>query len=112
MHICILFQVPTAKLQQLNHIQCTYILQETAVINHRCAHVRSEGYCSCLVCVCVCVCMYVCMYVCMRLCMYVRMYASLFVAFCHHTHLDPEIYSRYVRVQNDMKKPFYNHDFC
>ena len=31
---------------------------------------RSEGYCSCPVCVyvCVCVCMYVCVYVCMCVC--------------------------------------------
>ena len=35
------------------------------------AHARSEGYCSCTVCLCVCVC--------------------LFVVFCHHAHLDPEI---------------------
>ena len=33
------------------------------------AHARSEGYCSCPVCVYVC----------------------LFVVFCHHAHLDPEI---------------------
>ena len=33
------------------------------------AHARSEGYCSCPVCLCVC----------------------LFVVFCHHAHLDPEI---------------------
>ena len=39
------------------------------------AHARSEGYCSCPVCLCVCVCVCVC----------------LFVVFCHHAHLDPEI---------------------
>ena len=37
----------------------------------------------------------------------------LFVVFCHHVHLDPEIY-RYARVHRDTENSFiyYNRDFC
>ena len=41
---------------------------------------RSEGYCSCPVCMYVC--MYVCVYVCMCVCMYVCMYVCVYVCMC------------------------------
>ena len=47
------------------------------------------------VCICVCVCACVCMCVCVRVCIYVCVYhyvcVCLFVVFCYHAHLDPEI---------------------
>ena len=49
------------------------------------AHARSEGYCSCPVCmyVCMCVCVYVCVYVCMY------MYVCMCVCMCVHSYLPP-----------------------
>ena len=56
---------------------------------------RSEGYCSCPVCMYVC--MYVCVYVCMCVCMYVCVYVCPLIPAASHIGITKERYQRILR---------------